>query len=65
VQAENVNISATDNAFLAFTVVQQIVTELSGAAAEKAKFGITTKAVFSLLKNNANNSSQTFENHRF
>jgi hypothetical protein len=34
-QAQNVNINATDDAFLAFTMVQQIMTELSGAATEK------------------------------
>jgi hypothetical protein len=57
VQAKNVNINATDNMFLTFTMVQQIRTELSGAAKEKEKVAVTTKAVFTLLKNNANNSS--------
>jgi hypothetical protein len=33
-QAKNVNINAMDNVFFAFTVVQQIMTELSGAATE-------------------------------
>jgi hypothetical protein len=56
VQTKNVNINATDNVLLAFTVVQQVMTELSGATTVKAKVGIITKALFSLLKNNANNS---------
>jgi hypothetical protein len=57
VQAKNININATDAAFIAFTVVQQIMTELFGAAIEKEKFAVITKAVFRLLKSNANNSS--------
>jgi hypothetical protein len=61
VQANNINISATDNVFLAFTVVQQIMTELPGAVTEKG--AVITKAVFRLLKNKANNSSQTSKNH--
>jgi hypothetical protein len=60
VQAKNVNINAID-VFLALTMVQQ--TELSGAATEKEKVTGITKAVFRLLKNNANNSSQASENH--
>jgi hypothetical protein len=48
---------------LVFTMVQQIMTELSGAATEKEKFAVITKAVFRLLKNNANNSTQASENH--
>jgi hypothetical protein len=59
VQAKNVNSNAMDDMFLAFTMVQQIMTELSGAVTEKEKVAITTKAVFRLLKNNVNNSSQT------
>jgi hypothetical protein len=35
VQAKDVYISATDNVFLAFTMVRQIMTELSGAATER------------------------------
>jgi hypothetical protein len=46
-----------DDAFFAFTVVQQIMAELSDAATEKEKVGIITKAFFRRLKNNANNSS--------
>jgi hypothetical protein len=34
VQTKNVNINATDDVFHAFTMVQQIVTEVSGAATE-------------------------------
>jgi hypothetical protein len=56
VQSKNLNINATD-VFLAFAVVQQIMTELSGAAAEKAKVNITAESVLRLLKNNANISS--------
>jgi hypothetical protein len=50
VQAKNVM-------FLAFTVVQQIMLELSGAATERGKVAVITKAVFRRLKNNANSSS--------
>jgi hypothetical protein len=57
VQAENVNNNATDNMLLAFTMVPKIVTELSDAAREKENVAITTKAVFRLLTNNANNTS--------
>jgi hypothetical protein len=35
VQAKNVNIHATDDVFLAFTMVQHIMAELSGAVTEK------------------------------
>jgi hypothetical protein len=41
----------------------QIMTELSGAATEKEKVAVIINAVFRLLKNNVNNSSQTSENH--
>jgi hypothetical protein len=62
VQAKNVNSNAMDNdMFLAFTMVQQIMTVLSGAETEKEKTAIINKAVFRLLKNNANNSSKTSE----
>jgi hypothetical protein len=58
VQVKNVNSNAMDgDMFLAFTMVQQIMTELSGAGTEKQKVAVITKAVFRLLKNNANNSS--------
>jgi hypothetical protein len=56
VQAKTVNINATDM-FLAFTVVQQIMTVLSGAATEKENVAVITKAAFRLLKNTANSSS--------
>jgi hypothetical protein len=42
--------------FLAFVLVQQVMAEFSGAATEKEKVVVITKAVFRLLKNNANNS---------
>jgi predicted rRNA methylase YqxC with S4 and FtsJ domains len=61
-QAKNVNINAMD-VFLAFTMVQQIMTELSGAMTEKEKVAVITKAVFRLLKNNASDGSQPSENH--
>jgi hypothetical protein len=63
VHAKSVNITAMDDVFLAFTTMQQIMTELSGAVTEKEKVAVITKAMFRLLKNNANNSSQTSENH--
>jgi hypothetical protein len=49
--------------FLVFTMLQ-LMTELSGAATEEEKVDVITKAVFTLLKKNATNSSQTSENHR-
>jgi hypothetical protein len=58
VKAKNVYSNAMDgHMFLAFTMVQQIVTELSGTATEKEKVAVITDAVFRLLKNNASNSS--------
>jgi hypothetical protein len=62
VQAKNVNINAMD-VFLAFDMVQQIMTEFIGAVTEREMIAVLTKAVFKLLKNNTNNSSQTSENH--
>lgn len=41
---------------LAFTMVQQIMTELSGTMTEIEKVAVITNAMFGLLKNNANNS---------
>jgi hypothetical protein len=38
-------------------MVQQIMTELSDAVTKKEKVAIISKAVFRLLKNNANKSS--------
>jgi hypothetical protein len=35
VQPKTVNVNAMDDVFLAFTVVQQVMTELSGAVTEK------------------------------
>jgi hypothetical protein len=43
--------------FFAFTMVQQVMTELSRAATEKEKVAIITKVMFRLLKNNVNNNS--------
>jgi hypothetical protein len=57
VQAKNVNSNAMDDMFVAFTMVQQIMTGLSGAAPEEEKVAVITKAVFSLLKRNGGNSS--------
>jgi hypothetical protein len=39
------------------------MTQLSGAATQKEKVAVITKTVFRLLRNNANNSSYTSENH--
>jgi hypothetical protein len=47
----------TDDMLPAFTMVQQIMRELSGAATDKEKVAVITKAMLRLLKNNANNSS--------
>jgi hypothetical protein len=41
-----------DDMYVAFTMVQQIMTGLSGAASEEEKVSVITKAVFSLLKHN-------------
>jgi hypothetical protein len=41
-------------------MVQQIMPKLSGAATEKEKVAVITKAVFRLLKNNANNKQFKF-----
>jgi hypothetical protein len=48
VQAKHVNINATDDMFLAFTVVQWIMTELSGVATGKEKVVVTTKPAYRL-----------------
>jgi hypothetical protein len=42
VQAKNVNINETD-VFLAFIMMQQIMTEFSGAATEKEMVAVITK----------------------
>jgi hypothetical protein len=57
VQAKNVNSNAADKTFAVVTMIQQIMTGLSGAATKEEQVAITTKAVFSLLKGNGNNSS--------
>jgi hypothetical protein len=46
-----------DDMFVAFTMVQQIMTGLSGAASEEEKVAVITKAVLSLLNRNGGNSS--------
>jgi hypothetical protein len=51
-QEEIVNSNALDDMFVAFTMVQQIMTGLSSAASEEEKVSVITKAVFSLLKRN-------------
>jgi hypothetical protein len=56
-QAKVLNGNAMDDMFIAFTVVQQIMTGLSGAASEGEKVSVITKAVFNLLKCNGGNSS--------
>jgi hypothetical protein len=43
--------------FVAFTMVQQIMTGLSNAASEDENVSIITKSVFSLLKRNGGYSS--------
>jgi precorrin-4 methylase len=48
-QDKNVKSNATDAMFLAFTMVQQMMTELSGAATEEGNVTVIMKAVFSLL----------------
>jgi hypothetical protein len=55
-KANNVNSNATDDMFLAFGMLQQIMTELSGAATETDRVAVVTKAVFRLLKNTDNSS---------
>jgi hypothetical protein len=58
VQAKiSVNINPTDDMFHAFTMVQQSLTEFSGAATGTEKSPVITKAVIRLLKNNVNNNS--------
>jgi hypothetical protein len=54
---EIVNSNAINYMFVAFTMVQQVMTELSGAASEEEKVSIISKAVFSLLRRNGGNSS--------
>lgn len=61
-QAETVNSKAADDMLLASNMAQQIMTEASGVATEKEKISVKTKAVFSLLKNNASNRLYS-ENH--
>jgi hypothetical protein len=45
--------------FFAFTVVQQVMTDLSRAATEKEKVAIINKMMFRLLKNNVNIDGNT------
>jgi hypothetical protein len=46
VETDNININAMDDVFLALTRVQQIMTELSGAATGKGKVAVISKALF-------------------
>jgi hypothetical protein len=56
-QEEIVNSNAMEDMFVAFTMVQQIMTRPSSAASEEEKFSIITKSVFSLLKRTGGYSS--------
>jgi hypothetical protein len=56
-QEEIINSNAMDDMFVAFTMVQQIMTGLSSAASEEEKVSIITESVFSLLKRNGGYSS--------
>jgi hypothetical protein len=56
-QENIVNSNAMDDMFVAFTMVQQIMTGLSSAASEGEKVSVITKSVFSLLKCNGGYSS--------
>jgi hypothetical protein len=60
-QVETVNCNAMDDMFVAFTMVQQIMTGLPGAVSEEEKVSIITKPVFSLWKRNGGNSSLASE----
>jgi uncharacterized coiled-coil protein SlyX len=62
-QARNVNSNSMDDTLAAVTRVQQIMTELSGAATEQEKVIVITKEALRLLKNNVNNSSETPTNY--
>jgi hypothetical protein len=57
VQAENVNSNAMEDMSVAFTMVHQIMTGLSGAASEEEKIAVISKTVFSFLKPNDSSSS--------
>jgi hypothetical protein len=49
VRAKNVNNNAMDDTLTAVTMVQQITTELSGAATEQEKVIVITKMVLRLF----------------
>jgi hypothetical protein len=51
-QEQIVNSNAMDDMFVAFTIVQKIMTRFSSAASEEEKVSFITKSVFSLLKRN-------------
>jgi hypothetical protein len=57
-QEEMLKSNAMDHMFVAFTVVQQIMTGLSSAASEEENVSIITKTSFSLLKHNGGQSSK-------
>jgi hypothetical protein len=56
-QEEIVNSIAMDDMFVAFIMVQQIMTGFSSAASEEEKVSIITKSVLRLLKRNGGYSS--------
>jgi hypothetical protein len=60
-QAKNINSNAMDDTLAAVSMMQQLMTDLSGAATEQGKVIVITEVVLRLLKNN-DNSSQTSEN---
>jgi hypothetical protein len=52
VQASSVTTSSLDNMFKVAVIVQQIMTELSGAVSEENKIVAITKIVLNLMKQN-------------
>jgi hypothetical protein len=56
-QANVANSNAMDDMYVAFTMVQQIMTGLSGAASEEEEVSVVIKVAFSLLKHNGCYSS--------
>jgi hypothetical protein len=66
-QTKNINtsINATDDVSLAFTTYYGVADydRTLWCCDRKENVAVITKAVFRLLKNNANNSSYTSENH--
>jgi hypothetical protein len=52
VRAQNVNSQPLDNMLIVVTVVQQIMSEFSGAVSEAEKIVVITKIVLNLMKHN-------------